>query len=146
MATKMPTFILVPGHWHTTFHMQPLVARFMEKGYRARAVQLHSVGKKLPRPAFADDVHVIYQAVSDELRAGVDVCLLLHSYAGMPGAECLNKLIADRALEGREDRGKLVGAIFLASYTLPAGVINDQRDFVHPSFRVDVRVLVWPIQ
>src|ERR1700761_7549840 len=103
-AAKSPTYILVPGHWHTVKHLEPLVTALQERAKQAKPVQLHSVGLKetASRPNFADDVSVIYAAAVHELLAGNDVVLVLHSYAGMPGAQAVNRLIIDGALRPRE--------------------------------------------
>lgn len=136
-----PTFVLVPGHWHTKAHMQPLAKALETRGHTSRIVQLHSVGRKSPRPTFADDVSVIYSAVSSEIVAGKDVCLVLHSAASMPGAEAINRLIADGALEG--GGGKLSRVVFIAAYVFPAGVVMDAKAFVRPEdpgYSIDVRL------
>lgn len=147
MSSKSPIFILVPGHWHTTVHMQPLLNNLKERGHAAKAVQLHPVGLKSPRPTFKDDVSVIYNAVSQGLETGTDVCLVVHSYTRMPGAECINKLVADGALETRNGRGKLVKAVFIAAYTFPAGFAMDAREFIRPEdpgFSIDVSPTGFP--
>lgn len=111
------------------------------QNHRAIPIQLHSVGIKTPRPTFADDVNVIYNAVSTSLSSGQDVCLVVHSAAGMPGAEAINRLIAEGALEPKEGRGKLRRVVFIAAYVFPAGMVFDAKDFIRPEdpyFSIDV--------
>ena len=136
-----PTFVIVPGHWHPLSHLTPLVDALNERGYRARPLQLHSVGAKSTRPTFSDDVCVIYSAVVRELIRGNDVCLVVHSYAGMPGAEAVNKIISDGALEPGDGRGRLIRTVFIAAYTFPAGFVMDVRAMLgpeNPAFEIDV--------
>ena len=152
-----PTFVIVPGHWHTLSHLTPLVDALNERGYRARPLQLHSVGAKSTRPTFSDDVCVIYSAVVQELIRRNDVCLVVHSYAGMPGAEAVNKIISDGALEPGDGRGRLIRTVFIAAYTFPAGFVMDVRAMLgpeNPAFEIDVHppipiypplpLLTWP--
>ncbi|KAK5173811.1 uncharacterized protein LTR77_002492 [Saxophila tyrrhenica] len=147
-----PTFILVPGHWHTPTHLRPLTTALSDRGLPYKTQQLHTVGRKPPgpRPCYSDDVSVIYTAVTTELLAGRDVCLVLHSYAGVPGAEAVNCLLKDGVVETPDFRrwdfgyappegipykplGSLVKVVFIAAYTIPAGVNIDPKDFVGPS-------------
>ncbi len=164
-----PTFVLVPGHWHTATHLHPLTTALKNRGLPYATRQLHTVGRKPPgpRPCFSDDVSVIYTAVTTELLQGRDVVLVLHSYAGVPGAEAVNCLIKDGVVdkvgEERPDsgvavpghttqngdrdvpqskRGRLLKVIFIAAYVFPAKMIIDPKDFVgpdNPGFSIDVR-------
>lgn len=138
-----PTFVIVPGHWHVKAHLTPLVDVLTSRGFRAVPLQLHSVGPKSTRPTFSDDVCVIYSAVARELIRGNDVCLVVHSYAGMPGAEAINRICSDEALEGLEGRGKLIKAVFIAAYAFPANFVMDVRAMLgpeNPAFDIDVRI------
>jgi hypothetical protein len=157
-----PTILLVPGHWHTISHLKPLTTALanLTPPLTTLPVQLHTVGRKppgAPRPNFSDDVSVIYSAVAKELIGGRDVCLVLHSYAGMPGAEAVNCLVNDGVVdgaglggsdengaEGSRRRGKLVRVVFIAAYIFPAKLVIDPKDFVgpdNPGFSIDVRTL-----
>lgn len=142
-----PTFIVVPGHWHTLFHLTPLVNALTARGYASVALQLHSVGLKSTRATFSDDVCVVYAAVARELLRNNDVCLVLHSYAGMPGAEAINRLISDGALEPLEGRGRLIHTVFIAAYAFPANFVMDVRAMLgpeNPAFDIDVRTFPEP--
>lgn len=99
----LPTFILVPDHWHTPKHLSPLTTALDSFALPNTALRLHTVGRKpngSPRPTYSDDVSVIYTAVTQRLLAGKDVVLVLHSYAAMPGAEAVNCLIKDGVVDG----------------------------------------------
>ena len=144
-ASPTCTFVIVPGHWHTLSHLTPLVDALRERGYHARPLQLHSVGAKSTRPTFSDDVCVIYSAIVQELIRGNDVCLVVHSYAGMPGAEAVNKIVSDGALEPGDGRGRLIRTVFIAAYTFPAGFVMDVRAMLgpeNPAFEIDVHTSV----
>lgn len=141
MPSSLPTFVLVPGLWHTTVHMQPLVDVLTRQEYPTKTIQLRSVGLKTPRPTFQDDVQLIYDTVTQELQAGRDVCLVTHSFSGMPGAESLNKLIADGVLSPKEGYGNLIRAIFIAAFSFPAGFVLDACELLgseDPGLSIDV--------
>lgn len=170
-TSNPPTFLLVPGHWHTPTHLAPLTQALTARNLPTRTLQLHTVGRKplaSPRPTYSDDVSVIYTAVIHEILAGRDVVLVLHSYAGMPGAEAVNCLVKDGVVEGassgRPDSGvqmmpaanvedgmtekgvkrmgALVRVVFIAAYIFPAKAPIDPKDFVgpeNPGFSIDVR-------
>ena len=142
-----PTFILVPGHWHTTTHLQPLLTTLHCLHLPAKPCQLPSVGLKTPRPTFASDVDEIHSTVSTALQAGEDVCLVLHSIAGMAGAEAVNRLLLaeesqqgassssssssnDGAAETGKKGGKLRRVIFIAAFAFPAGTALDAKEFI----------------
>jgi hypothetical protein len=136
-----PTILFVPGSWHTTAHAEGLINAFRQQNYKAETHQLASVGLKSPRPTFADEVSTIKNAVSKELNTGQDVCLVLHSYAGVPGAQATNELIAQGALHAANGKGKLVRVVFLAAYVFPAGFVMDAKMFTEsdPGFTIEVR-------
>jgi hypothetical protein len=137
-----PTFVIVPGHWHVLDHLTPLVDVLSTRGFTAVPLQLHSVGLKSTRPTFSDDVCVIYSAIARELIRGNDVCLVVHSYAGMPGAEAVNRIVSDDALEPLEGRGRLIKVVFIAAYAFPANFVMDVRAMLgpeNPAFDIDVR-------
>lgn len=147
-----PTFVFVPGHWHNLTHLQPILAILHKRQYRTKSVQLHTVGLKPQRPCFSDDVSVIYTAVAQELLVGNDVCLVVHGYAGMPGAEAVNRLVIDGVVggdgwgggEGGGLRtGKLRRCVFISAIIQPAGAVFDQRHLLGPEntgFSIDVRI------
>lgn len=138
-----PVFLLVPGHWHTRSHLTPLSEALEKRGYRSRSLQLHSVGEKKTRPTFSDDVCVIYAAIARELIRGNDVCIVLHGYAGMPGAEAVNHIIKDGGLEPCTGRGRLIRTVFMAAYAFPAGFVMDVRALLKsesPAFEIDVKL------
>lgn len=167
-APNTPTFVIFPGHWHTTAHLLPLTKALDARSIPSKTVQLYTVGRKpaiagVKPPRYSDDVSVIYAGVVQELFEGRDVVLVLHSYAGIPGAEAVNRLIKDGVVEGvsttrpdsgvqvpepEEDEtpskpmGSLVRIVFIAAHILPAKFLMDPKDYVgpdNPGFTIDVR-------
>ncbi|TKA74513.1 hypothetical protein B0A55_08048 [Friedmanniomyces simplex] len=139
-AAQMPAIVIVPGSWHTPAHAEPLKQALNQQGYEAEAHQLASTGLKDPRPTFADDVSTIYKAVTAKLDQGYDVCLVLHSFAGVPGAEAVNRLTKEGRLEATGSSAKLVRVIFIAAYVFPVGFIMDAKLMLgpeNPRFSID---------
>lgn len=136
-----PTTIFVPGSWHTHSHAQPLISTLTHRGHRAISLQLVSVGLKSPRPTFADDIDLITQGCAGEIEQGKDVLLVLHSMAGMCGAEAVNRIIAAGGLKERAGKGRLVRVVLIAAQALPAGMVLDAREYVgseNPNLSIDV--------
>ncbi len=150
-----PVLILVPGHWHSITHLEPLLSALpaLNPPLPTQPLQLHTVGRKTtpgPPPKYSDDVSVIYAAVTKQILDGKDVCLVLHSYAGMPGAEAINRLVKDGLVAGTDEElfkdnhtmGKLIRVVFIAAYVFPPKVAFDPKDMVgasNPGFSIDVR-------
>jgi len=127
-----PTIVIIPGSWHTPAHAEPLIQLLGQQGYKVEAHQLASIGLKEPRPTFADDVSTIHKAVTAALDDGHDVCLVLHSYAGVQGAEAANRFKSEGRLESGGSAGKLVSVMFIAAYAFPAGFVMDAKLFIRP--------------
>ena len=107
--TQKPSIILCSGAWHTLSHIQPVIPHFENAGYRIVPHALASAGQ---RKAWDEDVESLHSTIAPELQNGHDVCLILHSAAGMSGAEVLNLILAENP--GAKDQ--IVRVIFLASF------------------------------
>lgn len=139
-AKTKAQLVFVPGHWHTLFFTKPIVAAVEQLNHQIVPHQLASVGRKEPRPTFADDVSGINQAVLQVLETGQDAVLVLHSYAGMPGSEAVNQLIELGALNSHPGRGRLRRVVYIAAYFFPAGFQMDAKIFIgddDPMFSID---------
>lgn len=139
---KNAHIVFVPGHWHNLYHTKPLVTRLEKVGYEITAHQLASVGLKTPAPTLADDVNGISGAVTKVTDAGQDVTLVLHSYAGMPGSEAVNKLLelGTQDAHATLSRGKLRRVVYISAYMFPAGFVMDAKMFIgaeDPMFSID---------
>lgn len=141
-AEERAHIVFVPGHWHTLYHAKPLVTQLEKAGYGVTPHQLASVGLKDPAPTFADDVNGIVSAVTKVVNAGKDVILVLHSYAGMPGSEAVNKFIEldTPVAHASLSRGVLRRVVYISAYMFPPGFVMDAKMFVadsDPMFSID---------
>lgn len=75
--------------------------------------------------------------VQTELDTGRDVLLVLHSYAGLPGCEAVNRLVKNGALQNSPGRGNLSRVVFFAAQHFPTGFVVDDRDFVGRKLKAD---------
>lgn len=140
IAERKAQIVFIPGHWHTLFFTRPLVASVEKLGHKITPSQLASVGRKILRPTFSDDVNGIRDAVLNVLEKGDDAILVLHSYAGMPGSEAVNQLIDLGVLETQGEKGNLRRIVYIAAYMFPAGFKMDAKMFIgdsDPMFSID---------
>ena len=108
MAMGNTSIILCTGAWHTEFHAQPAASALQKFGYRVVPRPLVSAGNKV---GMEEDIKAIETAVSSELEGGQEICVIVHSAAGTPGCEAVNRIL-DRGYSGV---GKIVRIIFVAS-------------------------------
>ncbi|GLA31705.1 hypothetical protein AnigIFM63326_010385 [Aspergillus niger] len=118
----MTTVVVIPGAWLTPDFYQPFLNALNLAGYRTHLAGYPSLNPSNPATA---DCQTDSDAIQRELRNLVedenqDVVLLMHSYAGMPGASAacgLSKV--ERRQQGKS--GGIVGLIFLAAFVVPEG-------------------------
>lgn len=104
-----PSFVCVPGAWHTPAGYDALIKLLQKDGYDAVAVSLPSVGCKPVTYDFSEDVEAIRSTVTKLSDDGKDVIPVLHSYGGMCGGQALEGLAkeerASKGLKGGVVRG-----------------------------------------
>lgn len=135
-----PDMLIVPGAWHREMHVQPLMGSLRSRGYSTRCIELATVQIDKPRPTWDEEVSNISNAVLSYLEAGKNVCLMLHSYAGLPGCEALNRVIQAKRNGNWRSKGRLQCVVFLASHHFPVGFVVDTKQFIgpaNPSFSID---------
>ncbi|RHZ49051.1 alpha/beta hydrolase [Aspergillus thermomutatus] len=119
----MATIVFVPGAWITPDFYQPFLDALTKAGYPVRYAGYPSLDPADPTSADckADSdaiTSVIRPLVEDE---GRDVLLLMHSYAGMPGAAAAKGLAkTERMQQGKS--GGIVGMVFIAAFLVPEGL------------------------
>ncbi|KAL4755569.1 alpha/beta hydrolase, partial [Aspergillus foveolatus] len=117
-----PTIVFVPGAWIDASVYQPFVHALTQTGYDVRYASYPSLN---PADPVTTDVKADADAIASVLRPivedeGKDVLLVMHSYAGMPGAAAatgLSKLQRDQ----EEKPGGVVGLVFLGAFVVPEG-------------------------
>ncbi|KAL4745199.1 hypothetical protein BDW72DRAFT_208396 [Aspergillus terricola var. indicus] len=119
----MPTILFIPGAWIGPSVYQPFVHALTQTGYDVRYAGYPSLNPPDPVTtdvkADADAIaSVLHSIVEDE---GKDVLLVMHSYAGMPGAAAATGLSKLRRNQ-EEKPGGVVGLVFLGAFIVPEGV------------------------
>lgn len=120
MSNK-PTIVLVPGCWLPAIIYSGTIESLSRHGYPTVALQLPSTGAVPPHADFSGDVDGIrsclVRLVEGEER---EVVLVVHSYAGMPGAEAPKGLgRAERERSGL--KGGVIRIVFIMAYVAPEG-------------------------
>ncbi|CAD6570202.1 MAG: hypothetical protein CYPHOPRED_003801 [Cyphobasidiales sp. Tagirdzhanova-0007] len=65
--SQKPAIVLVPGAFHTTRYLEPVVEILRSSGYSAVAVPMPSIGAKPPLPDLSQDIAAIRRASLDYL-------------------------------------------------------------------------------
>ena len=119
-----PTFVCVPGAWHSPEAYSGVMDRLKDHGYPTIGLPLPSIGAVPTIPNFVGDVN----AVRDRLTQLVvekkkEVILVMHSYGGMPGTEAPVGL----GKQEREEKGLEGGVIRLVYIMALAAAEGYQR-------------------
>lgn len=83
-----PTFVFVPGAWHSASVWDKVAALLAQSGYASKAVTLPSTSGD-PTATLLDDISAVRTAILSETDAGRDVVVACHSYGGLVGASAL---------------------------------------------------------
>lgn len=113
-----PTFIFVPGAWHSPDAFQKVITFLNTKGYRSRKVNLPSVGRSPPVSSIAPDVEDIRNMTLSEMKKGHDIIVVCHSYGGLPTSQALKGLDRPQNAGG----GQVLAIVYIAAFLLPEGV------------------------
>lgn len=120
MASEKPTILLIPGAWHQGSTFDPVAQLLREEGYPAETITLPSAGGPASTTAYDDAKHIQDEYLHDLVAQGKGVIIVMHSYAGVPGTECV-KGFAKKDLAALGKKGGIVGLIYLSAFLIPAG-------------------------
>jgi pimeloyl-ACP methyl ester carboxylesterase len=120
MTTEKPTILLIPGAWHTGSTFEPVANILRAQGYQAEPVTLPSAGGPTSTTAYDDAEHIQKTYLNDLVAQGKEVILVMHSYGGIPGTECV-KGFARRDLAAQGKKGGVVSLIYQSAFIVPAG-------------------------
>ncbi|KAK5991219.1 Alpha/beta hydrolase nvfD-like protein [Cladobotryum mycophilum] len=112
-----PTFVLIPGAWHTPDHFDVFIQRLNKAGYPTRCEKLPSVDSHEPRKqsVTVDIEFVIKNILLPELEQGKDLIILAHSYGGwVAGAAPKGLSKEERSAAGLP--GGVIGIIFMTAF------------------------------
>lgn len=122
MASSKPTFVLIPGAWHSSSHYGHLVAHLREAGYPAVSLTLPSVDPQEPKKieVVTDIAFIREKMLLPLLEDGKDVVLVMHSYGGLPGGAAAKGVSkSERTSEGL--LGGVIGLVFIAAFLAREG-------------------------
>ncbi|KAF7361613.1 AB hydrolase-1 domain-containing protein [Mycena venus] len=114
-SVTQPTFVLVPGIFHTAIHAEILVDSLRAKGYSSEVIAHPTIGPlaaTAPPNADAKNVRQVLEDLINEQQK--DVVLFCHSYGGAPGCQSVNGL-EKRARAKAGQKGGIVRIIFLSA-------------------------------
>ena len=118
----LPTFVLIPGAWHSPSHYDLLTKRLDSAGYPSFSRRLPSVDSPNPNEvSTTTDADFIRDTLLRPLLdSGKDVILVMHSYGSIPGtAAAVGLSRAERRSAGLG--GGIVGLIFIAAFIAKEG-------------------------
>ncbi|MCJ1472549.1 hypothetical protein MMC13_001198 [Lambiella insularis] len=112
----LPTFVLVPGAWHSPAHFEGVMYELNLAGHETRCLRLPGVNSLDPKTTSTttDADFIRDRLLLPLLEEGKEIVLVVHSYGGMPGgaAACgLSK--QERSAAGLP--GGIVGLIYIAA-------------------------------
>jgi hypothetical protein len=117
------TIVLVPGAWLTPAFYEPFLNAVSEAGHPTHCAEYPSLNPADPTRADCKSdadaiIQTLHHLIEDEAR---DILLVMHSYAGMPGAGAARGLSkSERVKQGKS--GGVVGLVFIAAFIVPDGV------------------------
>ncbi|KAH8654133.1 Alpha/beta hydrolase fold-1 [Tricladium varicosporioides] len=107
-----PTFVFVPGAWHTPSYWDPLINLLEANGYEAIAVSLPSIGGNPATDDFAPDVEKIHKIILELADQGKDIIPVMHSYGGMCGGSAV-KGLGKKEREASKLQGGVVRLVYI---------------------------------
>jgi pimeloyl-ACP methyl ester carboxylesterase len=120
VITSKPVIVLIPGAWHTAKCYYLLVPILESAGYKAKAVDLVSVGAEPPTKSLDPDVQHIRNIIFPMIEQGKDVVVVMHSFGAVPGSSALKGLSkTDRSAQGLT--GGVVSLVYLCAWVIPEG-------------------------
>ncbi|KAL8894999.1 MAG: hypothetical protein Q9207_008340 [Kuettlingeria erythrocarpa] len=114
--------IIVPGFWGHPSSYDQVIAELKDNGYDANVVQLPSWGCEPPTKTLLDDAEAVRSEVTQVIKAGHSVIVVMHSAGGFIAPEGLQGLLApDIAQSGGS--GGVTSLVFMAAPCMSLGEV-----------------------
>ncbi|OBT77021.1 hypothetical protein VF21_02883 [Pseudogymnoascus sp. 05NY08] len=123
MSSPKPTLFLVPGAWHPNTCFATLSAQLTAAGFPIHLASLPSLSPVSPATdaTCTADALALRAQLLPLIEESKDVVVVCHSYGGIPaGGAAADLAKTDRA--ARNEKGGVLGLIYLASFVVPEGV------------------------
>ena len=120
MSPAKLAIVLVHGAWLTPDTWKPIIAPLESFGYQVYCPKLPSTGGDPAVPDMSQDITTIRNTVLGLLEKDMNVLVVLHSYAGLPGGNALEGLdVASRRKAGKESH--VVRLVYISGYLVVEG-------------------------
>jgi alpha-beta hydrolase superfamily lysophospholipase len=120
LSMSKPTYVLVPGAWHSPEIYKDVVDSLAKHGYPTISLALPSVGATPALYDFSEDVTAIRSCLAELVSQDKDVILVVHSYAGLPGGEA-TKDLGKKEREAQGLKGGIIRYVVINGFIVPAG-------------------------
>lgn len=121
MSSK-PTFIFVPGAWHSPEYFNDIREYLTKQGYSSAGVTTPGPNSNPPLDSMKPDVDAVVSVVTPILDQGEDVVLVVHSYGGTVGTQASGLIFDDS--KGKSSRGKLRRLVYISAWVPKEGEGN----------------------
>lgn len=110
-----PTFLFIPGAWHTPSYFEDAMAGLKLHGIQSIAVSLPSVGTEPALTSIDADLDAIESVLMSILDQGTDVIVVAHSYGGVCGSAAVGRVMKARG-QSNALGGTVVRLIYVAAF------------------------------
>lgn len=120
MATEKATILLIPGSCCQGIIYEPVAAILRSQGYPAEPITLPSQGGPPSSTIYDDSEYIRQNYLKDLVAQDREIIIVMHSYSGIPGTECV-KGFARKDRLAQDLKGGIVGLLYISSPVLRAG-------------------------
>ncbi|KAF5685619.1 alpha beta-hydrolase [Fusarium circinatum] len=113
MAQK-PSLIFVPGAWHSPECWGKIMSAMEAKGFKCIPVTLPTNQSTSTGVNYSHDVKAVADAIAGEASQGLDVVILVHSYAGPVGQSAMRGFTSKSA-DADGNTGRVMGLFNVAT-------------------------------
>lgn len=115
-----PTYVLVPGAWHSADIYKDVVDSLAKHDYPALGLTLPSFNPTSTHYDFSQDLAAIRSCIIELLSQDKDVILVVHSYSGLPGGES-TKDLGKKEREEQGLKGGIIRFVVINGFACPPG-------------------------
>ena len=140
-AIDKPTFLIIPGAWHSPTVYGDVCKILSTKGYDHEYVLLDTIGADPPLENFWPDVNSVRAAIDDLLSEGRDIVIVIHSCGSIAVAEALQKYIDENGnFKPGKNGAKVIRLAYLASFPIQEGqcLYDIRKKDSLPQWKVEV--------
>lgn len=124
--TSQPSFVLVPGAWHSGEIWSKVVSLLSSHGCANITIVNLPTTVGSVSATFEDDVKSTQKAIEWHTASGKDVILVVHSYGGMVGQSAMKGFTKASRTCSQDGEGNVIGLVVIASgYAQPGMAFLD---------------------